>query len=46
VALHAHAVAKNGTAGERAGWIDGQNADGLVARSQQSDQLIDQRAVR
>ena len=44
VRLHAHAIAENGAAAERAGRIDRDDADGS-RRSDRRNQAIDQRAL-
>ena len=45
VALHANAIAKNRSAGERARGIDGDDADRLVLAAIVSREAVDQRAL-
>ena len=45
VRLHAHAIAKHGAAGERAGGIDGEDTDGVAGLAPARDETIDQRAL-
>ena len=45
VRLHAHAIAEDRAAGERAGRIDGEDADRLAAGANSVDQPIDERAL-
>ena len=45
VRLHAHAIAKHGAAGERTGWIDGEDTDAMAGLAPARDETIDQRAL-
>ena len=45
VRLHADAIAENRAAGERAGGIDGDDADGLLGAAELRNQAIDERAL-
>jgi hypothetical protein len=40
VVLHAHPVAEDGPAGERAGRVDGEHAHPVTLRAQRPDQLV------
>ena len=45
VPLHPDPVAEDGAAGERGGWIDSEDADGLFPLPEGGDQRIDEGAL-